>query len=71
LIGRLGNAFFSEEKNQKTFANGCGSLAPTGSRLVERERSHNEIGTKVFCFFFSKKKRFLSLPDQGTSPLCA
>jgi hypothetical protein len=37
--------FFSEEKNQKTFINGA---------LPNQPRA---AGTKVFCFFFSKKKR--------------
>jgi hypothetical protein len=41
--------FFFEKKNQKTFA----SLRA----LVTSPRQR----TKVFCFFFSKKKTFLSL----------
>ncbi len=40
--------FFSEEKNQKTFANWA---EPTRISPVQV--------AKVFCFFFSKKKTFL------------
>jgi len=42
--------FFFEKKNQKTFA----SLSRTYP-----QRKPKDI--KVFCFFFSKKKTFLSL----------
>jgi len=40
--------FFFEKKNQKTFAS-------WGSRLLRQPLKE----TKVFCFFFSKKKAFL------------
>jgi hypothetical protein len=43
--------FFSEEKNQKTFA-----TAPTASRILHHPRAAPLA--KVFCFFFSKKKCF-------------
>jgi hypothetical protein len=51
--------FFSEEKKQKTFT----SL----SRFCPAARSKE---TKVFCFFFSKKKCFLPcrLPDSAGNP---
>jgi len=42
--------FFFEKKNQKTFAS-LGSLYP------ERPKPKQ---SKVFCFFFSKKKNFLT-----------
>jgi hypothetical protein len=41
-------AFFFEKRNQKTFATKSHAL---------RKRAPKRI--KVFCFFFSKKKRFL------------
>jgi hypothetical protein len=44
--------FFFEKKNQKTF--------PGAARRLSR--APNQRGAahlKVFCFFFSKKKRFL------------
>jgi hypothetical protein len=43
--------FFFEKKNQKTFAYWC---ARRGSL-----NALNAMRTKVFCFFFSKKNRFL------------
>jgi hypothetical protein len=42
--------FFFEKKNQKTFAR----LGP------DCRNGRAPEGTKVFCFFFSKKKYFLS-----------
>jgi hypothetical protein len=47
---------FFEKKDQKTFANGGGGdpLQVADRRFVQRKRIDN-----VFCFFFSKKKRFL------------
>jgi uncharacterized lipoprotein YmbA len=44
--------FFFEKKNQKTFTS-LNSLSP--------ERPKPKV-SKVFCFFFSKKKTFLSFP---------
>jgi hypothetical protein len=43
---------FLEKKNQKTF----------GPWVYGRRRHHNPLPSiqKVFCFFFSKKKRFLA-----------
>ncbi len=47
--GRLGRkVFFFEKKKQKTFI----SRTQSGHRVRDSE-------TKVFCFFFSKKKFFL------------
>jgi hypothetical protein len=40
--------FFSEEKNQKTFANGARSTRAGWAQFAQ-----------VFCFFFSKKQAFL------------
>jgi hypothetical protein len=47
--------FFFEKKNQKPFANGT-SLYP------ERPKPK---GSKVFCFFSSKKQSFPSLPSDS------
>jgi hypothetical protein len=44
-------AFFSEEKKQKNFATGLAHAT------AHRRNPFKEI---VFCFFFSKKKRFLA-----------
>jgi hypothetical protein len=49
-------AFFSEEKNQKTFLTGCAEGSINGRTNLP---SPDLIKSKVFCFFFSKKKRFL------------
>jgi hypothetical protein len=39
-------------------------------RLVQRaHRTANLLRTKVFCFFFSKKKRFLPLPYFPSTPI--
>jgi hypothetical protein len=46
--------FFFEKKNQKTLV----SLVPR--RVTDYAPSANSVGAKVFCFFFSKKKAFLS-----------
>jgi hypothetical protein len=43
-----GSVFFFEKKNQKTFAT-------LGRAFPGRQKPK---GTKVFCFFFSKKKAF-------------
>jgi hypothetical protein len=48
--------FFFEKKNQKTFARFGSSLPGTGSAQ----------DSKVFCFFFSKKKTLPSLPDAAS-----
>jgi hypothetical protein len=45
--------FFLERKNQRTFA-----TAPTARRISHHPCAAPEV--KVFCFFFSKKKRFLA-----------
>jgi hypothetical protein len=50
LVGEGRKLFFFEKKNQKTFDN----LAPRVGWLRAKV-------TKVFCFFFSKKKTFPSL----------
>jgi len=47
----VGKQFFFEKKNQKTFI--CFAYV-----LFVPAASSN--GTKVFCFFFSKKKYFLA-----------
>ncbi len=51
-------AFFFEKKKQKTFA------APLLNRLgfSGKSRLLQMRKTKVFCFFFSKKKAFLASP---------
>jgi hypothetical protein len=47
---RLGSMFFFEKKNQKTFA--------TLGRAFRAKPQPQQ--SKVFCFFFSKKKAFAS-----------
>jgi hypothetical protein len=48
-VQQLRKQFFFEKKNQKTFT------------FVSRVfLQHHPKDTKVFCFFFSKKKRFAS-----------
>jgi hypothetical protein len=47
--------FFFEKKNQKTFANDAGAPVSYGEHRGWPQQK------KVFCFFFSKKKSFLSL----------
>jgi len=57
LLRKKGEArkqFFFEKKNQKTFA------PEVPHRVTIRVITRS--GTKVFCFFFSKKKYFLTLP---------
>ncbi len=50
-------AFFFEKKKQKTF----GPHAPANARVCSANtRLDAGGGTKVFCFFFSKKKAFLA-----------
>jgi hypothetical protein len=46
----MGKRFFFEKKNQKTFATEYAPLGGARDSIV-----------KVFCFFFSKKKRFLKV----------
>jgi hypothetical protein len=50
-VGRVRKAFFSEEKKQKTFANGA----------AHRWRTLRRAEIEVFWFFFSKKNRLASL----------
>jgi hypothetical protein len=62
--------FFFEKKNQKTFP-GCFARSSSTEPILQRRRHPNArmpaaLGAtrakhprKVFCFFFSKKKRFL------------
>jgi hypothetical protein len=52
--------FFSEEKNQKTFNS---ALADACRPWPESWDAAQMI--KVFCFFSSEKKAFLSLPSLG------
>jgi hypothetical protein len=42
--------FFFEKKNQKTFDDAVADYPATGPQIL-----------KVFCFFFSKKKRLLTI----------
>jgi hypothetical protein len=49
-VGEERKRFFFEKKNQKTFI----SLGPLYPEMPQPK------GSKVFCFFFSKKKTFLS-----------
>jgi hypothetical protein len=48
--------FFSEEKNQKTFTSCAGATIRDLAGIVKPTEE-----SKVFCFFFSKKKFFLSI----------
>jgi hypothetical protein len=53
--------FFFEKKNQKNF------ICFGGISLASVERMRRAI-SKVFCFFFSKKKYFLALPRPKRNP---
>ena len=60
-LGKEGEAFFFEKKKQKTFT----TLSPPAGQSGDSE-------TKVFCFFFSKKKAFLAfVPTPQTLTLQA
>jgi hypothetical protein len=50
IVGKGARSSFSEEKEAKR-------LCESGTRGGERRRAKR---TKVFCFFFSKKKNFLT-----------
>jgi adenosylcobinamide kinase / adenosylcobinamide-phosphate guanylyltransferase len=58
--------FFFEKKKQKTFVLHTGVCNRAGPGQFCRRRRPLPQGAKVFCFFFSKKKRLL--PALATNP---
>jgi len=62
VIGDGRKRFFFEKKKQKTFTHNLSVLA---TATVPGEKSKS-LRIKVFCFFFSKKKRFLPVLARAT-----